>query len=166
MKNNNNLWFIFLSVATVIILLTNSGCKYFKLNDNSNQMLVLEDTNVCMKNINKVWELYKLEVSVRNVSNRDLLVSRSFISALTYLPCDYEKSLSELNVSSSCCFACSDDNYKLVHPNEVAKVSGLFRGNIAKEIIESHKCDVVIGFKTKSGSSETVCTKLSVSNGM
>ena len=103
------------------------------------------------------WGLHRLAVTIKNVSDRELSIARSFIAVVTYSAQKGNDLVRHENLS---CFAVQDEDFATVLPNEEHVVSCLLKEPLAHEIISCKECDVVVEYKQCDGTRETLRLKV------
>jgi hypothetical protein len=105
------------------------------------------------------WGLHRLVVTIKNVSDQELLISRSFMAVVTYsFQGSNENDL--VRQESLACFAMQDENFATVLPNEEHVVSCLLKEPLVHEIISCKECDVVVECRQLDGARETLRIKV------
>ena len=104
------------------------------------------------------WGLHRLVVTIKNVSDQELLISRSFTAVVTYSQVSKGNDL--VRQENLSCFAMQDEDFATVLPNEEHVVSCLLKEPLAHEIISCKECDVVVEYKQCDGTRETLRLKV------
>lgn len=151
----NNVFLCCLHLVTAVIC---SGCVYEQRPTVEKHIQMMRCSSARLKRLG-CWGLHRLSVTIKNVSNRELLISRSFMSIVTY-PDQGLHENERMHHENLSCFTMNGEDFATVIPGAVHVVSCLLEESLAQDIISHHVCDVLVEYKQTDRTRETLRLKV------